>query len=205
MPLHHLRSGHLRPVLLLACAVPPIACHATPIAAKATPRDEVQAAYEPRSAPGEGQQLLARMVGEWNVQKTFHPRGGGDPSLTTGTCTQTLIHDGRFLQSEFRFGTGKDASTGTGMIGFDAANQRFTSFWVDSRSTRVSVRQSAAPFDGARVELVSRTLGEEQNARQSRTETQIDADGQRIVHRQFGRGTDGEERLVMELVMQRAR
>lgn len=195
----------LRSLLLATCGLAPIACHATPTAAKSSPKDEVQAAYEPRSAPGEGQQLLARMVGEWNVQKTFHRRGGGEPSVTTGTCTQTLIHDGRFLQSEFRFGTGKDASTGTGMIGFDAETKRFTSFWVDSRSTRVSVRQSDTPFDGARVELVSRALGEDKNARQSRTETQVLADGQRIVHRQFGRGTDGEERLVMELVMQRTR
>lgn len=193
----------LRAVVCLACAALPIACHGTPTVNRSSPKDEVQAAYEPRSAPGEGQQFLARMVGEWNVQKTFHRRGGGEPAVTTGTCTQTLVHDGRFLQSEFRFGTGKDASTGTGMIGFDADTKRFTSFWVDSRSTRVSVRQSDTTFDGTRVELVSRTLGEDKNARQSRTETRLDADGQRIVHRQFGRGTDGEERLVMELVMQR--
>lgn len=178
------------------------ACHATapePVGTLAP--GEAQASYEPRSEPGTGQDFLARMAGDWTVQKTFHRRGGGEPSVTRGTCHQRMIHGNRFLQCDFAFDGG---STGTGVIGFDAATGRFTSFWIDSRSTRVSVRQSEAAFDGQQIELVSRSIGEDEGARVSRTVTRFEGDD-RIVHRQSGRASDGSERLVMELLMTRQR
>ncbi len=143
------------------------------------------------------------MVGEWTVDKTFHPRNGGAAAVTHGTCTQSLVQGGRFLQSEFRFGEGEAVTTGTGVIGFDTGSGRFTSFWYDSRSTRISVRQSDADFDGARIELVARSLGNEANARQSRTTTEIRGDGGEILHQQWGAGSDGKDRLVMELRLTR--
>lgn len=185
--------------LLAACQAPDRAP-----AAPARRGDDAQATYEPRSAPGEGQQFLARMAGTWHVKKTFHRRGGGEPSIATGTCTQRLVHDGRFLVSEFLFDAepGQQPATGTGTIGFDAATGRFTSFWIDSRSTRTSVRQSDGAFDGTCIRLVSRGVGDEK-VRDSRTETVIEADGARIVHRQWSKTDDGGERLAMELVMTR--
>ena len=98
-----------------------------PPAAKPDP----QATYEPRSGPGVGQAFLARFVGDWEVTKTFHSRSG-EAAKTTGKCKQTMIHNGRFLRSEFTFGAGKDASTGTGVIGFDPATGKFTSVWTDA-------------------------------------------------------------------------
>src|SRR5262245_51655184 len=73
--------------------------------AKAQKKDP-QLTFEPRSGPGEGQKFLQKFVGDWNVQKAFYPRGGGEPSRATGECKQTMIHDGRFLQSDFVFGSG---------------------------------------------------------------------------------------------------
>ena len=168
------------------------------------PRDrDPQSTYEPRSAPGAGQQFLARMAGDWEVAKTFHPRNGGAPDTTRGSCRQTMIHGGRFLQCEFVFAADGGQSTGTGVIGFEPQTGRFTSFWIDSRSTRVSVRQSEDAFDGEQIVLWSRALGDDGNARRSRTVTRIDADGQRVQHRQWSIAADGSERLVMELVLTR--
>lgn len=184
------------------------ACHSAPDTGAQPPADaarsrDPQASYEPRSAPGQGQQYLARMAGDWDVQKTFHRRDGGEPATTPGTCRQTMIHGGRFLQSDFTFDNAEGPSTGTGVIGFDPQSGRFTSFWVDSRSTRTSIRQSEGTFDGERVVLWSRTLGEDGAARRSRTESRVSADGQRIEHRQWAVAADGSERLVMEMVLTR--
>lgn len=176
------------------------ACGASPSRAAA---GDPQSVYEPRSAPGEGQQFLARMAGEWDVQKTFHRRGGGEPQRSSGRCTQTMIHGGRFLRSEFEFTTDQGTSTGTGLIGFDPASGTFTSSWIDSRSTRVSLRQSEGAFDGAQIELQSRTLGQPEDAsRRSRTVTRFDDQG-RLVHRQYRLGDDGQQSLVMELLLTR--
>jgi len=165
------------------------------------PAKDAQAAYEPRSAPGEGQKFLQQFVGNWSVVKTFHPRNG-EPVVSRGQCTQTMIHDGRFLRSDFIFNDATGQTTGMGVIGFDADSGKFTSFWTDSRSTRVSIRQSRDKFDGSKIVLYSKSL-DDPNARQSRTITHLENDGKRIVHRQFAANPDGSERIMMELVMQR--
>src|SRR5581483_9216209 len=81
-------------------------------------KDDPQNKFEPRSTPGAGQKFLQKFVGDWDVVKTFHPRAG-DPVAVKGECRQTMIHDGRFLQSDFVFGQGDGKTTGLGIIGFD--------------------------------------------------------------------------------------
>src|SRR3954447_8178986 len=112
-----------------------------------------QSEYEPRSNPGAGQEFLKKFVGDWEVEKSFFGRGGGEPSKSKGECKQTMEHGNRFLKSEFTFGQGASQTTGTGTIGFDAQTGLFTSYWIDSRSTRISVRQSKDKFDGKQIVL----------------------------------------------------
>jgi hypothetical protein len=162
-----------------------------------------QSAYEPRSNPGAGQKFLEKFVGDWDVVKSFHPRSG-EPVRTKGECRQTMLHGGRFLQSEFTFGRGDARTTGTGLIGFEADSGKFTSVWIDSRATRMSLRQSLDKFNGEEITLVSKSLaagGKE--GRTSRTVTRLEDNGRRIVHRQYNAGPDGKERLIMELVLTR--
>ena len=160
-----------------------------------------QSAYEPRSQPGEGQKFLQKFVGDWDVIKTFHPRSG-DPVQQKGECRQSMIHGGRFLQSEFTFFRGDEKTTGTGLIGFDPALGLFTSVWIDSRSTRMSFRQGREKFDGKQIVLHSRSLSNDGNKeRVSRTVTRLEDNDRRIVHRQYTSGEGGRERLVMELIL----
>lgn len=171
-----------------------------------------QNAFEPRSAPGAGQEFLKRFVGEWDVVKSFHPRGGG-VARSTGTCTQSMRQDGRFLQSDFTFKQeGGGSTTGQGLIGFDAATGLFTSVWIDSRSTRMSMRRSRAGFDGKQIELFAASLdaesgnpgqGQGQGPPRTKTITRIENDGKTITHRQYVTSPDGAERLMMELQMTR--
>lgn len=180
-------------------------------AQQAEPPRDAQSSYEPGSRPGAGQKYLESFVGEWDVARVFYPRTG-EPVRTPGTCRQTMIHDGRFLQSEFVFDQGGRRSTGLGLIGFDTPTGRFTSVWTDARQTRMSLRQSRDPFDGKEIVLFSRSLDAEGQARAqgprqgpppSRTVSRIEAGGATIVHRQYNTGPDGKERLIMELIMTR--
>jgi hypothetical protein len=164
-----------------------------------------QSSFEPRSAPGAGQKFLAKFVGDWDVAKTFHPRSG-EPVRSTGECKQTMTHGGRFLRSEFTFGQGDGQTTGTGLVGFDTQTGFFTSVWTDSRSTRMSLRQSDSKFDGEQIVLFSRALAEPgpREARRTRTVTRLEDDGRKIVHRQYAPGADGQpERIMMELILTR--
>jgi hypothetical protein len=167
-------------------------------------KKDPQASYEPTSKPGEGQKFLEKFVGDWKVAKTFYPRSGGTPFQQTGECRQTMIHEGRFLQSDFTFERGKTTTTGKGLIGFETASGLFTSVWTDSRSTRMSFRQSKQKFDGKQIVLHSATLSPEGGKeRVSRTVTRLEDEGRKIVHRQYTAGEDGKERLVMELILTR--
>jgi hypothetical protein len=95
-------------------------------------------------------------------------------------------------------------STGTGLIGFEAETGKFTSVWVDARTTRMSFRQSQEPFNGEEVVLYGRSLGEPNpTGFRSRTVTRLEDGGRRIVHRQYAVDAEGKERLVMELQMTR--
>ncbi len=164
-------------------------------------QQDPQNRFEPRSGPGAGQKFLETFAGDWSVTKTFYPRAGG-PVRTEGRCHQAMIHEGRFLQSDFVFHQGGKATTGLGIIGFEPESGRFTSFWTDSRQTRMSVRQSRDRFDGKQVVLYSRSLDADGNeARRSKTVSRLEDDGRKLVHRQYALGPAGEARLVMELVM----
>src|SRR5262249_54104742 len=160
-----------------------------------------QSAYEPRSLPGAGQKFLEKLVGEWDVIKTFYPRSG-DPMRATGECSQVMVHEGRFLQSDFVFRNGERKTTGLGLIGFEVESGIFTSVWTDSRSTRMSLRQSQDKFDGKEIVLYSKSLeADAKELRKSRTVTRLEDNDHKIVHRQYVSGSDGKERLIMELVL----
>lgn len=158
--------------------------------------------FEPRSAPGAGQAYLRRYVGDWAVKKTFYPRNG-QPTTIEGECRQAMVHDGRFLQSDFTFRPpGSPATEGRGLIGWEPDSGLFTSIWTDSRQTRMSLRRSKEKFDGDKIVLHSVSLdAAEKDPRRSKTVSIIDDKNLKITHRQYSLGGKDEERLVMELVM----
>jgi hypothetical protein len=162
-------------------------------------KKDPQATFEPKSKPGAGQKFMEKFVGDWDVTKTFHPRMG-EPVRQKGQCRQTMIHGGRFLQSEFTFEADGGKTTGTGLIGFESEAGKFTSVWIDSRQTRMSFRQAEGKFDGEQIVLFSKEL-DGKEGRRSKTVTKLEDDGKKIVHRQFALSQDDAERLVMELVL----
>jgi hypothetical protein len=196
-----------RPVLaLLAVALTAGAALAQPKPAppaQPAPKD-TQAKFEPPSGPGAGQAFLKQFEGEWAVERNFYPPSGGPPNHATGECTQKMVQDGRFLQSDFTFHQDGKTTTGTGISGFDPQTGLFTTFWYDARSTKFSIRQSRDPFDGKQIVLYSASLaathGQEH---QSRTVSHLEDGGRKLIHQQFNQGADGKEHLLMELILTR--
>jgi len=179
-------------------AVAAVAQEPTP----AAPNKDVQARFEPPSGPGAGQAFLKTFEGEWSVVRNFYPPSGGAPRSATGECTQKMVQDGRFLESQFTFHADGQTTTGTGISGFDPQTGFFTTFWYDSRSTRFSVRQSKEPFDGKQIVLYSVSLsGSHGQERTSRTVSYLEDGGKKLIHRQYNAGPDGKEKLLMELIL----
>ena len=154
--------------------------------------------YEPPSAPGAGQKLLAQFVGDWDMVKTFFP-ANGKPAVTKGTVKQYMIQGGNFLQSDFVFFNADGSqSTGTGIAGFDAKTNRFTTVWYDSEKTTMSIRQSDGTFDGTTVVLWATTLDPDRPGRKSVARAHLEENGHVLVHRHYSIDAEGHERLVLE-------
>jgi hypothetical protein len=167
----------------------------------AAPKD-TQTQFEPPAGPGAGQAYLKTFEGEWNVVRNFYPPGGGAPRTANGECTQKMVQDGRFLESDFTFHQDGKTSTGTGISGFDPKSGLFTTFWFDSRSTDFSVRQSHEPFDGKQIVLYSVALeGSHGQGHSSRTVSHLEDGGRKLIHQQFNQGPDGKEHVLMELIL----
>ena len=164
---------------------------------------QTQNQYEPQSATGAGQKLLAQFAGDWDVVKTFFPRAG-QPIVTKGACKQYMIQDGKFLQSDFTFfnpdGT---KSTGTGISGFDPKTNRFTTVWFDSRQTTMSIRQSDGTFDGKNIVLWATALDPDHPGHKTVARAHLEDDGRLLLHRHFTTDDKGQERMVIELRMTR--
>jgi hypothetical protein len=162
-----------------------------------------QNSYEPRAATGAGQKLLAQFAGQWDVVKTFYPANGA-PVQTKGTCTQKMVHDGHFLESNFTFFE-KDGktSTGTGISGFDPKTNRFTTVWYDSRQTTMSIRQSDGTFDGKEIVLYATNLDPDRPGRRTVARAHLEDNGRLLLHRHFLIDDSGKERMMIELRMTR--
>jgi len=160
--------------------------------------------YEPSNAPGAGQKLLLQFVGDWDVVRTFVPNGTGTPAVSKGTCKQFMVHDGRFLQSDFTF-TNPDGSktTGTGISGFDSKTNRFTTVWYDSHQTTMSIRQSDGTFDGQNIVLWATALDPDRPGRKTVARAHLEQGGRLLVHRHFLIEANGTERMMIELRMTR--
>ena len=72
-----------------------------------------------------------------------------------------MVQEGRFLQSDFVFDGQAGKTTGMGLIGFEGNTKLFTSIWIDSRQTKMSLRRSKTSFDGEQIVLFSKSLAED--------------------------------------------
>jgi len=164
---------------------------------------DAQNKYEPRGTTGAGQKLLAQFAGEWDLVKTFFPANGA-PVQTKGTCSQKMVQDGRFLQSDFTF-FDKDGkkSTGVGISGFDPKTNKFTTVWYDSRQTTMSFRQSDGTFDGKEIVLYATSLDPDHPGRRTVARAHLEENGHLLLHRHFLIDESGKERMMIELRMTR--
>jgi hypothetical protein len=176
---------------------------ATIVGAPPLRAQESQERYEPSVKTGEGQKLLAKFAGDWQVVKSFF-RPDGTTVVTKGTCRQKMIQEGHFLQSDFTFYDAKGAkTTGTGISGFDPKTNKFTTVWYDSHQTTMSIRQSDGTFDGKEIVLWATALEPDRPGRRTVARAHLEDNGRLLLHRHYLIDDAGKERLMIELRMTR--
>ena len=82
--------------------------------------------------------MLAKYDGNWNYEmKWWMHDGDPNPQTYSGTCTNKMIMDGRFQQSEFKGTVWGQPFEGISICGYDNAKKVFVNTWMDNMGTAV--------------------------------------------------------------------
>ena len=91
------------------------------------------------SAPTEQHKRFELFAGTFKAELKMW-MGPGDPIVSTGVLTSTLVLGGRFLQQVFKGDPGAGSVPvfeGRGFWGFNKATNKYEGFWIDTASTEM--------------------------------------------------------------------
>lgn len=91
-------------------------------------------AFAKAATPGDAHKHLAMQSGEWNVKAKFWMEPG-EPMLSEGTSTRTMMLGGRVLGESFEGEFMGMPFVGHGMTGYDNVTGQYWSTWNDTMST----------------------------------------------------------------------
>lgn len=100
------------------------------------------------TTPGQEHKILKGLVGNWKVDANFWMEPTGKPEHSTATQKNTLIMDGRFLQTEYHGKTMGKPFRGMGLLGFDRVRNEYQSVWIDTITTGIAT--SAGQYDAGK-------------------------------------------------------
>ena len=98
----------------------------------------MMANYMKAGEPGTAHEVLALFVGEWDAVNRMWMDPAGEPMESKGSCTNTMIMGGRYLQTEYKGDMMGFPFTGMALTGYDNNKKLFTNIWIDSMSTGIA-------------------------------------------------------------------
>ena len=116
--------------------------------------NNAEKAWMAYKTPGDIHKMLASDVGEWNTETTSWMEPGGTPAKSTGTCTNKMLLDGRFLESHHVSTMMGMPFEGWGTVGYDNAKKVFVSSWIDNFGTGLMYMEGT--WDDAQKAIVSK-------------------------------------------------
>ena len=98
-------------------------------------------------SPSEGHKAFEPLVGTWTYTAQFWMAPDTQPQTMTGTATNSVIFDGRFLQQEITGTAEGQPFHGMGYLGYDNIRKEYQSIWFDNMMTGMMV--ATGEFDPA--------------------------------------------------------
>ena len=101
--------------------------------------DAMMDAWKDAHKPGDHHKHLHKMVGEFDGVAEFKTAPGAPPMIEKATMTSTLEFGGRFVRSVYESQFMGEPFTGIAYIGYDNDRKHYSSLWMDSMSTGMSM------------------------------------------------------------------
>jgi hypothetical protein len=118
-----------------------------PAAAPQMSEQEMMAAYMKYANPGPEHEFLKSMAGSWKaVTKSW--MGPGEPQVSEGTATRTMILGGRYLKDEFKSTFMDKPFEGFGVTGYDLFKKEFVGTWSDTFGTGILMSRGKIDASG---------------------------------------------------------
>jgi len=113
--------------------------------------DAMMKVYQKLAAPGAPHKRLASLAGSWTTKTRAWMEPDKPPMEGTGTCEQTMLLDGRYLQQEYTGEMMGSMFTGINVIGYDNYTKKYVSTWIDSMSTGIYCFEGTASANGKTI------------------------------------------------------
>ena len=126
-----------------------------------------------------------------------------DPIKSKGTVKREWILDGRFMLEEVRssMGIGQEF-VGYGVLGYNAADNRYETFWIDNTNTGMT--RDNGQYDADTKQMTFHGKARNRMGEMVTTRGVLDmADPDRHVYLAYETTADGSEQLTFEGVMER--
>jgi len=94
--------------------------------------------YMKAGEKGPAHEFLALFAGEFDAVTRMWWDPAAEPMQSKGSCTNTMVMDGRFLKTEYSGDMMGIPFSGFALTGFDNNKKLFTNVWVDSMSTGIA-------------------------------------------------------------------
>ena len=101
--------------------------------------DEQMAAWMKYASPAEEHEFLKKLSGTWTAAVKMWMNPDGPPQESTGTATNEMIMDGRFLHCRFEGQTPWGPFSGMAIDGFNRIDKKYQGIWMDSMGTMMMV------------------------------------------------------------------
>ncbi|WNM18828.1 DUF1579 domain-containing protein [Flavobacterium capsici] len=178
-----------------------------------TPKEEVAVtipdsatiakAWQDYATPGEQHKMLAKDSGVWEEEMTFWEHAGAEPSKMTMTAESKMIFDGKYQETTHKGDFYEMPFEGKSTLGYNNAEGKFISTWIDNMSTGISVLKGTYDpttktytMSGEVFDPVTKKLKTSKEI-----VTIIDDNTQKM--EMYDIGFDGKEFKNMEIIMKR--
>ena len=156
--------------------------------------------------PGPEHEKLKEMVGTWDADvKFFPPEAPGTVQESKGTAKMEMILGGRYLQQTFdgsmAMGGQNMPFHGMGITGYDNAEKKLISIWIDDMGTGILVTKGTCDDHVMTLEGDMMDPMSKQMMKVKEVGTMVDKDHQKF--EMFMSGPKGDMPKVMEIMYTR--
>lgn len=118
-------------------------------------QDQMMKAWQEFATPAQGHKKMERAVGTWNAKVKMWMAPGAPPEESEGTMESAWIMEGRYIEERFKGTAMGQPFEGQGVMGYDNAEKKYFSTWIDNMGTGIMFSKGSFDASGKTLTMTS--------------------------------------------------